>query len=400
MKLKSTLAALAILATPSLCLALGMRIADQDAEATARGDAFVATADNPSAIYYNPAGISQLSGENLLLGTYGIYLQSKYTSAGQETRTKDQPQAVPQIYYTYAIKDTPFTLGLGVYCPYGFGLSYPDSNPFRVFALKGSVEYLTVNPVISWKINKTLSVAAGMTVNYAEADLAQGLAPFQGNRFQFKGTGAAVGFNLGVMWQPTPQHSFGVSYHSATSMDLHGTSTLAFAPTTLLQQHATSSDFTFPDFIIGGYSYRPTPDWNFEADVDWTNWHDLKTVTLNQQVGAPVPLNFNWQSSFFYEFGATHYFADNYHLSAGYIYSQDYVPTGSSFSPLIPDSARHIFTTGIGWKKDRYSWDFAYEFAYGPPRTIVGASSTDGESVNGEYRYISHALTISFGYHF
>ena len=36
----------------------GLRLSDQDAFATARGEAFVATADNPSAIYYNPAGIT------------------------------------------------------------------------------------------------------------------------------------------------------------------------------------------------------------------------------------------------------------------------------------------------------------------------------------------------------
>ena len=42
----------------------GFRLPDQDAFATARGEAFAATADNASAIYYNPAGISQLEGFN------------------------------------------------------------------------------------------------------------------------------------------------------------------------------------------------------------------------------------------------------------------------------------------------------------------------------------------------
>ncbi|MHB8523020.1 MAG: hypothetical protein ACYDH9_20000 [Limisphaerales bacterium] len=48
---------------PMTAYGLGIRIADQDAEATARGNAFAATADNPSAIYYNPAGITQLDGQ-------------------------------------------------------------------------------------------------------------------------------------------------------------------------------------------------------------------------------------------------------------------------------------------------------------------------------------------------
>ena len=42
--------------------AIGFLLPNQDATAIGRGNAFAATADNPSAIYYNPAGISQLPG--------------------------------------------------------------------------------------------------------------------------------------------------------------------------------------------------------------------------------------------------------------------------------------------------------------------------------------------------
>ena len=45
--------------------AIGFLVPNQDAEAIARGNAFAATADNPSAIFYNPAGISQLKGQNI-----------------------------------------------------------------------------------------------------------------------------------------------------------------------------------------------------------------------------------------------------------------------------------------------------------------------------------------------
>src|SRR5579884_2184615 len=45
---------------PARVHALGIRLWSEDAEAAARGSAFVATADDPGAIYYNPAGITQL----------------------------------------------------------------------------------------------------------------------------------------------------------------------------------------------------------------------------------------------------------------------------------------------------------------------------------------------------
>src|SRR5207302_10244043 len=62
---------------PATGWALGIRIPDQNPEATARGDAFAATADNPSAIYYNPAGITQLDGTRALLGAYAITSEAK-----------------------------------------------------------------------------------------------------------------------------------------------------------------------------------------------------------------------------------------------------------------------------------------------------------------------------------
>jgi long-chain fatty acid transport protein len=381
------------LSAPALGLALGIRIPDQDTFATARAEAVTATADNPSAIYYNPAGITQLSGQNILLGSYSTYFQTKYTSAGTSVRTKDKPQAVPQIYYTYSLKDTPITFGLGIYSPYGFSLEYPDANPFRTMALKAGVTYITLNPVIAWKINDQLSVAAGPTFNYADSELKFGLFPAAGNSFTFKGDGYATGFNAGILWQPAKEHSFGISYHSGTSIGLNGHST-ASIPGFLYQVNNADAQFDFPEFIMAGYSYRPTPEWNFEFDVDWTNWQNLNTVVLTRQNSSSIALPFNWSSSFMYKLGATRYFSNGYNLSAGYIYSENSVPN-QSFSPIVPDSDRHILSVGVGKKYDRLSWDLAYQFAYGPTRSV-----SNGTPANGDYRFISHAISLSLGYHF
>ena len=56
----------------------GFRLASQDAFATARGEAFAATANNASAIYYNPAGITQITGTSLRSGLYSIYLDPTF----------------------------------------------------------------------------------------------------------------------------------------------------------------------------------------------------------------------------------------------------------------------------------------------------------------------------------
>src|SRR5437867_1391730 len=105
---------LLLAATASVC-ALGIRIPNQDAEANARGNAFVATADNPSAIYYNPAGITQLKGHMLQAGALAyLNVYTDYQSA-DGARTENDPEIipVPQLHYVFSPEGSPFAFGLG-----------------------------------------------------------------------------------------------------------------------------------------------------------------------------------------------------------------------------------------------------------------------------------------------
>src|SRR5260221_11790391 len=99
----------------------GFALPDQDAFATARGEAFVATADNASAIYYNPAGIAQLTNNNFRAGIYAIDLDSSYrppsgaSTSGKTYHSSDHFAAVPQFFYAYAPTNLPLSFGLGIY---------------------------------------------------------------------------------------------------------------------------------------------------------------------------------------------------------------------------------------------------------------------------------------------
>ena len=77
---------------------VAFRLPNQDPEAIARGNAFVATADNPSAIYYNPAGITQLEGHQISAGMYLVSAGTEYTSPlGIRAKTDTTFQPVPQV---------------------------------------------------------------------------------------------------------------------------------------------------------------------------------------------------------------------------------------------------------------------------------------------------------------
>jgi long-chain fatty acid transport protein len=391
---------------------LGFRIPDQSATAVGRGNAFAATADDPSAVYYNPAGITQLAGSHALLNGYGIAFQARVNLEAPGSKDFDNkwdPQAVPQSFSTYQLFGSPVWFGFGVYVPFGLKNRYSDDVPFRNVAREGSIEYVTYNPVLAWKVTERFSIAAGLTINHAKASLVQGIVS-KGDEFRFEGSDTSFGFNAGLLWQPHPMHSFGATYVSQSTMDLRGETLThfedqhrivpvapgVFAPITIQgvdgNRHA-SARIQFPQHITLGYSLRPTKDWNVEFDLDWTDWETLNDVTLKQRHVEDKKIPFNYNASFLYEVGVTRKFG-LWHVSAGYIYSQRTVPN-EEFNPAVPDTDRHVFSVGFGRKYDKMSWDLAYQYLWGPERNI-----DRGTVVDGNYRFEAHAVSLAVGYHF
>src|SRR5436190_11527096 len=92
--------------------ALGIRLFDHDAFATARGDAFVATADNPSAIYYNPAGIAQLKGQQVRGALTTVSVDAGFESRSlRDVATRNDFVPLPGVFYTYSPETLPLSFG-------------------------------------------------------------------------------------------------------------------------------------------------------------------------------------------------------------------------------------------------------------------------------------------------
>ncbi len=456
MTTRSLLAALFLL--PSLSFGLGFRLVDHDAFATGRGGAFAATADRPSAIYYNPAGIGMLEDQQFQLGAYGVEIRTEGTLDPDETvkdahretvKNKHEVQAVPQFFYTAKLPDSPLSLGLGIYAPFGFGTKYPEDSLIRDLSVEASIKYVSFNPVIAWRLTDTLSIAAGPMINVAQADLLRGISSV-GSTFEFKGSGVGYGFNAGILWQPHAMHSFGVNYRSASTIEFSGHTQIklgdqdrvlvregneliataneairtikktvgpfgdaaveaALASFGLPNEEIASipSDYPmedagakihFPQTVVVGYSFRPTPDWNLEINVDWTDWDSLNVVSLHQQTSPTAAIPFNYKSSFIYEIGATRSFKNGFVLSAGYIYSENSIPT-RDFNPAVPDANRHIYSVGAGFHGKRFTCDAAYQLAYSPEREIANGNSAR-TSANGSWQTTIHGLSLTLGYRF
>lgn len=377
---------------PHVAFGLGSRIPNQDAEATARGNAFVATADNPSAIYYNPAGIIQIQGTEAQLGMHAITIDSHFEPvAGRSWDTKFEIQGAPQLYSVYSPSNKPYAFGIGMYAPFGLGVQWPGDASLRNQGIESRLMYVTLSPVVAWQIVPGLTIAAGPTIDFAQLKLRKGVGLVNGDTFRFTGDGWTFGAKAGLLWQPHEKVSLGVSYFSPTTVDFEGGSSIKpeFTGT-----HPTKASVEFPQFIMGGISFRPTPDWNFEVGADWTDWDVLNTVTFEGTPAGNAPFPLNWKSSWMINAGVTRYLDNHYWVAAGYFYSENST-TDRDFSPLIPDTDLHVGSIGFGRRGERWSWAVSGQIISGPARHI-----SNGNSADGSYRFFNQAVNISVAYRF
>ena len=138
----------------SITFAGGYQINEQDARAVGMGGAFVARASDPSAIYYNPAGLTSQNGINILAGVDFIIPSTSFTStstsitssATTKISTNSQVFTPINVYGTYQIEDD-IVVGLGVYNPFGLGTDWPNSSDWN--AVYGSL-YALKTTVSTW----------------------------------------------------------------------------------------------------------------------------------------------------------------------------------------------------------------------------------------------------------
>src|SRR5206468_10696338 len=109
------------LALPGAVLASGYSIYEQGARAMANAGAFTARADDPSALFFNPAGIVQLKGKRFNFGTNAIFLTgSKFESdlSGNDFNQVDNMAWPSNFYYTQTAGDR-YAWGVSITSPFG-----------------------------------------------------------------------------------------------------------------------------------------------------------------------------------------------------------------------------------------------------------------------------------------
>jgi long-chain fatty acid transport protein len=292
--------------------ALGFRNPDQGSRATGQGEAFAAQADDASAIYYNPAGLTQVKGTQFTSGSYLSLPTVKFAvGGGGSVEADDQLVMLPHAYVATDLGLERWRFGLGVNVPFGNKIDYGTTSAFQFLVTRSEMAVFNIAPSVAYRLNDQLSLGVDLNVYCGNTKVQQNYHPaFGGGVFQFDGGGVGVGGTLGLLWQPNAQHSVGLVYRSPFRITFAGDAVLAGNLGYGTVNADAKATLPFPQTITVGYAFRPTPKLKLEADIEWTDWRTLNTVSLT----SPNPLfdsatnpttatAFNWRDSFFYEGG-------------------------------------------------------------------------------------------------
>jgi long-chain fatty acid transport protein len=207
---------------PGMASAQVPRIQGQGAAASAMGNAFAAQADDPSALHYNPAGMTQLRGIQFMAGGLISGGSTDFVSPIGVTATGDRNGTVawpPPVhtYITMNVKDLGLTalgnlsVGIGLTVPFGSLTRWPSDGPFRTATTFSALPLLDIKPTLAYKVTENVSLGLGADI-YTFSGLAGeghverqsvwpgGLGIPTGSKVELYGKDTAAGFNASLLY--------------------------------------------------------------------------------------------------------------------------------------------------------------------------------------------------------
>lgn len=403
---KSVLFAMAICLLGSQASAGGYYIPEQGVKAMGMGNAFSAVADDPSANWFNPAGLA-FQANAVTAGGDLLVPNNEYQTGGQSYSAKKSIFIIPQTYLRYAAEDSKLSYGIGINSPFGLATDWTNSNaPFSQIAAGADsitfsqIEAIHVNPNIAYRFSDHFAIAVG--VSYYNAIKVH----LDNHALKIGGDGDGWGGNVAMLYK-TDALSVGLSYRSRVKIDVKGTAVggpaMALFGLNGIGANATTS-FTIPDLFSGGVSFRPNEQWLVSVQVDWVNWKTFDQIDinfapslLNIATGPTTTVPENWKATTTFRVGAQWDYSDKMRARIGYVF--DPTPTNSTdFSPRLPGADRQLATLGYSMDySDNITLDMAYAYVWLSNRTV---GLPTNPAYHGTYKSDVHVLAGSLTYRF
>ena len=365
----------------------GFRILDQSAAATAQGGAFAAQADDPSAVHFNPAAITELPGLQLTAGTLLVngdidFRPSSGPAIGGDFGSTFANPPPSSFFVSARLGDlgapsfNSLTLGLGVYSPFGNLVEYPRSSSLAPVLTRSAAPILDITPTVAFRVHPSLTLGAGLDlytfsdafgeghveVQQTGADLAQAGFPFgPDDEIELNGRDTALGYHAALLFTPfrneqeQPLVNVAFVFRSRVTLNLTG----QFLNKDRGIAWGAKADLNLPQVITAGLAVWPIRDtrreWKVEIDLDYADWTSFDHLDVTLSNGAVLPNPRNWQSSYVVMLGTEYKFVKpallpswDVAIRGGYVFADSPVPE-RTFNPAIPGSNSHSYSAGIGF---------------------------------------------------
>jgi len=409
-------------------LASGFSIYEAGSKATALGCAFTATADDGSALFYNAAGLSFMTGSRAEVNA--VFVAPQFSFSGKLSKTdpytstgeaEDKVYPVPGVYYT----NNPggkIAFGIGVYAPFGLGVVWENGEEWvgRRISHDVQIETVYVTPALSFKVTPELAIAAGVDIAHQNLNLKKfSPEPQSGENAIHTEIDGSSEINLtpslGLMYRPNEKISLGVMYHFKKTMKFEdGDATLEpVAPgndpwgDTLVgalgKDQKLNADLNLPDILSLGIAYRFSEKFKAEFNYVRFGWSAFDKLSLNFENDAlDQTIHFNYEDSWQLRFGFDFQASEKLNLMAGYVHDKSPQPL-VAVSPLLPDSDRNDYSIGAMYKAGKWDFNVSYMLVVGDERTNI----ENGEPVRnttdypfGSYKSLANLFGVGIGYNF
>lgn len=402
----------------------GFSLYEWGARGTSMGGTMIGRADDPSAVAYNPAGITQLEGIQTMVGLSVVAPGGKIDAGGETTKIKDNLWIPPHAFLTWQMNDKAW-LGLGLYTRFGLGTEFSDDWEGRYNNIFSRVQSFSFNPNVAYKLTDEFSLALGAEVmwfNFYQEKAAGGIPGFDPDDVKAKLDGDSYGFggNVALHYKPNDTWAFGLTYKSRVVQKIEGDAKFsreidvpavpavfgALAGATLYENTSAKGTITLPDSFGAGVMYRPYEKLTLEANAIYTLWSTYKQLKIKYD----DPLNSNnpdsdvsefdkkWRDVWRFQVGAEYDLNKLIDLRLGYVYDQ--IPDRDKYADyMTPTNDRHIVNAGIGFNWDKASLDFSYSYLWFANRKI-DARADDGVLDSKFKDGHTHLAGVSFTYRF
>jgi long-chain fatty acid transport protein len=375
----------------------GFAVREQSAYGMGSAYAGIAAGGALSAMFWNPATMTQMPGFSVEGDLAGIFPYAAQTpTAGSYfvlggTGNTSESALVPSFYASYQLNPDVW-IGMSFNAPYGLSVTFPGSWAGRNYSGNTSLRTYNATPSIAWRIDDWISVGFGIQVQYGQAGLTQGVTipvPLTLLSTSIGGDGWGWGVTAGVTLTPAKGTTIGLGWRSQMDQKIDGTLTAAGIPGST--PGPVSTTLKLPDTVSLGVRQALSPQWTLLGTVEWTNWSRIGTSNIDGALvgGSPVAIHFEYRDGWLFSLGAEYQWTPTLAVRAGLGYEISPISDDVRI-PLLPDNDRFWLSAGLTTAiTDTLKLDIAYSHLF--------VRDTDISVTTGNPSYNPAALGTYFG---